>query len=139
MNEKLKAWMREKESRLSAEEKRKRDALLIDQGLFDKVYGDDPDEFFRYEIDEQGKERRYKEVPIQITDEEYAQIKLMVSETRVFTWNPVLALRVAALMVLVGCVIPALTQSSFWTLLAAPFPGALIYALAEIVDRLGEK
>ncbi len=139
MHEKLELWMREKQSRLSDKEKQARDRLLIEQGLFEKVYGDDPDEFFWFEVDEQGRERRYKEVPIPVTDEEYQQIRQMVSSTTAFRWTPANLLRIAAGMVLAGTVITLLAQGALWPLLMAPAPAALIYALAEIVDGLKKK
>ena len=127
----------EKKARLETE----RRELLIQEGLFEKIYmqpGDDPEEFDCIDNTEQGS-RRFKRVFFPITDEEYARIEELsgsVIRLSFLKWNPVLVLRaVAALWLAIGLLI-LLSGGGF----GGFFPeSAVILALAEIVDRLGKQ
>lgn len=148
MHEKLQAYFAEKEAELAqkqaaqkAQLEAERRELLIQEGLFEKIYmqpGDDPEEFDCIDNTEQGS-RRFKRVFFPITDEEYARIEELsgsVIHLLPFKWNPVLVLRVtAAVWFAVGLLI-WLSGGGF----GGFFPeSAVILALAEIVDRLGKQ
>lgn len=148
MHEKLQAYFAEKEAELAqkqaaqkAQLEAERRELLIQEGLFEKIYmqpGDDPEEFDCIDNTEQGS-RRFKRVFFPITDEEYARIEELsgsVIRLSFLKWNPVLVLRaVAALWLAIGLLI-LLSGGGF----GGFFPeSAVILALAEIVDRLGKQ
>lgn len=148
MHEKLQAYFAEKEAELAqkqaaqkAQLEAERRELLIQEGLFEKIYmqpGDDPEEFDCIDNTEQGS-RRFKRVFFPITDEEYARIEELsgsVIRLSFLKWNPVLVLRaVAALWLAIGLLI-WLSGGGFGGFLPE---SAVILALAEIVDRLGKQ
>ena len=148
MHEKLQAYFAEKEAELAqkqvaqkAQLEAERRELLIQEGLFEKIYmqpGDDPEEFDCIDNTEQGS-RRFKRVFFPITDEEYARIEELsgsVIRLSFLKWNPVLVLRaVAALWLAIGLLI-WLSGGGFRGFLPE---SAVILALAEIVDRLGSR
>ena len=127
----------EKKAQLEAE----RRELLIQEGLFEKIYmqpGDDPEEFDCIDNTEQGS-RRFKRVFFPITDEEYARIEeLSGSVIRLFPfkWNPVLVLRIAAVVWFAMGLLIWLSGGGFVGFLPE---SAVILVLAEIVDRLGKQ
>ena len=84
MNEKLKEFLdakKEAEQKKYQEEKQR---ILIEQGLFEKEYS--PNSFYSQEFPlyDHVADKYYKEVPLEITDEEYREIKkyLNISETK---------------------------------------------------------
>lgn len=147
MHEKLQAYFAEKEAaqaQKQAAQKAKLEAerreLLIQEGLFEKIYmqpGDDPEEFDCIDNTEHGS-RRFKRVFFPVTEEEYARIEELsgsVIRLSFLKWNPVLVLRaVAALWLAIGLLI-WLSGGGFGGFLPE---SAVILALAEIVDRLGK-
>ena len=148
MHEKLQAYFAEKEAELAqkqaaqkAQLEAERRELLIQEGLFEKIYmqpGDDPEEFDCIDNTEQGS-RRFKRVFFPITDEEYAHIEELsgsVIHLFPFKWNPVLVLRIAAVVWFAVGLLIWLSGGGF----GGFFPeSAVILALAEIVDRLGKQ
>ena len=148
MHEKLQAYFAEKEAELAqkqaaqkAQLEAERRELLIQEGLFEKIYmqpGDNPEEFDCIDNTEQGS-RRFKRVFFPITDEEYARIEELsgsVIHLLPFKWNPVLVLRVAAAVWFAVGLLIWLSGGGF----GGFFPeSAVILALAEIVDRLGKQ
>lgn len=79
MNEKLEKFLaKKKEAELEKVNKEKND-MLLEMGLYDKVYSPDNaynNEYDMYEWDnENNMQKYYKIVPIEITDEEYQEIK----------------------------------------------------------------
>lgn len=75
MNPKLSDYFAQKR----LEEKQARDALLISQGLYEKVYAPNDEWSEEYPENEYDQERQvyryFKKVVIEVTDEEYEQIK----------------------------------------------------------------
>lgn len=75
MNPKLSDYFAQKR----LEEKQARDALLVSQGLYEKVYAPSnewSEEYPENEYDpEQQRNRYFKKTAIEVTDEEYEQIK----------------------------------------------------------------
>lgn len=93
MNEKLKEFLdakKEAEQKKHEEEKQK---TLIELGLFEKVYSPDnkqSEEFPFYEWDDgTPTSRYYKEVPIEITDEEYQEVKKYLKKEDETKNNPI--------------------------------------------------
>ncbi len=75
MNEKVKAFLDAKkivEKKNFEEEKRK---TLFEAGIYEKVYVDKEDDETFFEYDDNSQARYYKNVPIEVTDEEYEEIK----------------------------------------------------------------
>ncbi|HAU84314.1 MAG TPA: hypothetical protein DCW90_02020, partial [Lachnospiraceae bacterium] len=74
MNEKLERYIKKKQ----AQEAERRKSLLIEAGLFDKEYAPDNDpnnpSYPEFEYDETtGKQKRYRAVAIELSDEEFAE------------------------------------------------------------------
>ena len=80
MNEKLKEFLESKKEIQRAEFEENKAKTLIDLGLFDKIYAEDDSEF-TYEFPESEYDaetstfKRYKKQAIDITDEEYDELK----------------------------------------------------------------
>ena len=92
MNEILKAFFKEKEEEelqkrkeLIKEQEEVKSRILIELGLYEKVYAPDNvenNEYNCYEYDHLNQMSRYfKKVPIEVTDEEYEQIKKYAMQT----------------------------------------------------------
>lgn len=107
MNEKLKNFLdakKDSETKKYEETKRK---TLIDLGLYEKAYSPDnrySEEFCMTEWDSAAQESKYyKEVPIEITDEEYQEIKKYTNKEDKTANNPVaVALMVIAWVIFIG-------------------------------------
>lgn len=88
MHELLKNYVAKKEAEKRELYEKKKNDLLISQGLYEKVYSDKSrysKEFSNQEFDsDTNKYRYYKMVPIEISEEEYQQIKELSNTT-----NPV--------------------------------------------------
>ncbi|MBQ2968621.1 MAG: hypothetical protein IJE10_10950 [Clostridia bacterium] len=92
MNEKLKAFFEakkeeelKKQEELNKKQEEAKKKTLIDLGLFEKVYSPDnkqSDEFSCYEWDSQTQTSKYyKKVPIDVSDEEYEEVKKYSKQT----------------------------------------------------------
>ena len=92
MNEKLKAFFEtkkeeelKKQDELNKKQEEVKKKTLIDLGLFEKVYSPDnkqSDEFSCYEWDSiNSTNKYYKKVPVEVTDEEYEEIKKYSKQT----------------------------------------------------------
>lgn len=88
MNPKLSDYFAQKR----LEEKQARDALLISQGLYEKVYAPNnewSDEYPENEYDQEQQIIRYfKKVAIEVTDEEYEQVKKYALKATEFLPKP---------------------------------------------------
>lgn len=78
MHEVIKNYIaeKEKEQRLKLEKEKKE--FLQSEELFEKVYSEQNEYSYKFpfsEVDENGQVKYYKEVPIEITDEEYLELK----------------------------------------------------------------
>lgn len=84
MNPKLSDYFAQKR----LEEKQARDALLISQGLYEKVYAPNDEwseEYPENELDSERQTIRYfKKVAIEVTDEEYEKVKKYALKAKVF-------------------------------------------------------
>lgn len=84
MNEKLKKFLDSKKDTKTQKYDETKQKILIDLGLYEKVYSPDnkpSKEFSLYEWDSVNQVNKYyKKVPIEITDEEYQEIKKYVKE-----------------------------------------------------------
>ena len=84
MNEKLKKFLDSKKDTETQKYEEKKQKILIDLGLYEKVYSPDnkpSEEFSIYEWDSVNQVNKYyKKVPIEITDEEYQEIKKYAKE-----------------------------------------------------------
>ena len=147
--------------------KQERKDFLLSEGLFEKKYAPngeyDSSEYPEYEWDETTKESKYfKFVPIEVTDEEYEQIKkanqLTYKTTKTNKLNPIyVTLVTAAILIFVstfisGSLFATETYSGYYyTHTDFHFDIALIYwgigcvsgifflALAEIIRLLDKK
>lgn len=92
MNEKLKEFFEVKKQEELKKQEEAKEKTLIDLGLFEKVYSPDSepsDEFPCYEWDSANSTYKYfKEVPIEVTDEEYEEIKKYSKQSAGETLNP---------------------------------------------------
>lgn len=88
MNPKLSDYFAQKR----LEEKQARDALLISQGLYEKVYAPNDEWSEEYPENEYDQERQtiryFKKVAIEVTDEEYEQIKKYAVKPPIFLPKP---------------------------------------------------
>ena len=159
MNEKVKEFLDAKkkaEQKKYAEEKQK---TLIALGLFEKVYSPNNTysaEFPVYEYDSvSGKNKWYKKVPIEITDEEYQEVKKYAKKEESSKTNPIASILTAlAWIVFIGGFIAGLVfgtvevESSYYSeaefSLAAAFVywcdafiyGTIFLVFAEIIKLL---
>ncbi len=107
MNEKLKEFLdakKDAEKKKYEEEKQK---TLIELGLFEKVYSPDnnySEEFSSSEWDSANSTNKYyKKVPVEITDEEYQEVKKYSKKDDTSEINPIAtALTVIAWVVFIG-------------------------------------
>lgn len=78
MNKVVEKFIEKQKAELEAKNNLKKEKLLIDLGIYDKEYSDNTawsEEYPKYEYDQNTQEAKYyKIVPIQVTDEEYAEI-----------------------------------------------------------------
>ena len=95
--------------RKKEEIKQQRDAFLIEEGMYTKEYAPDDkqsDEFHEYEWSiKENKNRFYKKVAIEITDEEFEMVKELNEKTKKIhrVNNPVgVALQVIAWIIFIG-------------------------------------
>lgn len=142
MHEKLQEYFRKKEF----EEQKRREELLIREGLYEKAYmpeGGSLKEYDFIEFDENGQnERRFKKVAIAVTDEEYEQVKRLAKARPTapagldLSWDPALALRIGAVLFLLVALLSLLSgEEAFFSALYAFF-GAVTLGFAEMVAAL---
>ena len=143
MNEKLKQFLdakKEEEEKKYQDEKKK---TLIKLGLSERVYAKEGEDLSSFPVSEYDPEmeayRFYRDQAIDITDEEYEQLKMYLKSTTKSKTSPVaMTIRALAIVVLIGGVIfsavydiPTFSWSSF------------VYAMmtlgfAEIIQLLHE-
>ena len=106
MNEKLKEFLdakKDTETKMFEESKQK---ALIDLGLFEKVYSPDnkySNEFFLSEWDSTNQiTKYYKKVAIEITDEEYQEVKKYSKEVPAENNAVAVALKIIACIIFIG-------------------------------------
>lgn len=162
MNEILKAFFKEKEEEelqkrkeLIKEQEEVKSRILIELGLYEKVYAPDNvenNEYNCYEYDYLNQMSRYfKKVPIEITDEEYEQIKKYTMQTEkneskhkntIATILSVMAWIVYVSGFICGIVLGANQYGSFFLILvywiAAFTIGTMFHGFAEIIRLLTE-
>jgi hypothetical protein len=108
MNEKLKIFLEAKKDAETKKYEETKQKTLIDLGLYEKVYSPDnkySEEFSSSEwnVDDQVN-KYYKKVPIEITDEEYQEVKKYAKkEVEDVSNNPVaIALTIIAWVIFIG-------------------------------------
>ncbi len=78
MHEKLKEYFEKEKELREKKEKELREAILIKEGIYEKVYSENnerTEEYNQFEYNSSGTGKYFKYQPIEITDEEYMQIK----------------------------------------------------------------
>ncbi len=89
MNQKVEDYLNGKKD----EDKKSREEFLIAEGLYDRVYSENPEDSLEYpyrEWDDETKTNRfYKKVAIEVTDEEFDKIMESAEETDVSRRNSV--------------------------------------------------
>lgn len=79
MNERVQAYIEQQEAKQTAENKREKEEILIKLGLVEKKYAPDDQprdrEGYPYVELLNGVPRRYKNVPIEISDEDFEKVK----------------------------------------------------------------
>ena len=106
MNEKLKNFLDAERAVERKKYEKERDEVLLSLGLCEREYADEySEEFCLYEVDLQtGKTNWYKQRPIEISDEEYEELKKHIEiKKHTGSSNAVsIMLRVIAILVYVG-------------------------------------
>lgn len=78
MNQRVQEFINQQKIQLENNKNMEKAKVLNDLGLYDKEYSENPawsEEYPDYEYDQETKECRYfKKIPINVTDEEYAEI-----------------------------------------------------------------
>lgn len=77
MDERIKKYIDEKVTEVNRKNQLEKEALLLKLGFFEKEYSPDnkySDEYYESESDGKGTIKYYKKVPIEINDEEYAEL-----------------------------------------------------------------
>jgi len=81
MNEKVQAYLeakREEEKQLARQKEKEKQCFLISHGFFEKEYsptGEYSEDYCEWEWDEEKQVYKwYRKIPVQVTDEEYAEI-----------------------------------------------------------------
>ena len=91
MNERLQAFFEKKQQEELEQNRKERARTLLELGLYDKVYSPTntyDEEYYMYEWDtEEGIARYYKLVPIEVTDEEYQEVKKYKNSARYMAAN----------------------------------------------------
>ena len=79
MNERVQAYIEQQEAKQTAENKREKEEILIKLGLVEKKYAPDDQnrEGYPYVDVINGTPRRYKNVPIEISDEDFQKVKAL--------------------------------------------------------------
>ncbi len=78
MHEKLKEYFEKEKEIREKKEKELREAILIKEGIYEKIYSENnerTEEYNQFEYNSSGTFKYFKYQPIEITDEEYMQIK----------------------------------------------------------------
>lgn len=145
MNPKLSDYFAQKR----LEEKQARDALLVSQGLYEKVYAPNDEWSEEYQENELDSERQtiryFKKVAIEVTDEEYEQIKkyAFASNSLPETNDIASVLTVIGLIVYLIGVIGFFVMldadvvfSAFIILASAAISGTMLLGFAEIIKLL---
>ena len=93
MNEKVKGFLNAKKVAERKNYEKEKQSTLIELGLFDKVYAPDnkqSEEFSYFEWDSANSTNKYyKKVPVEITDEEFEEIKKCLEKEALQKDNPV--------------------------------------------------
>lgn len=77
MDPRLQDWFAQRQGQKDEAARRRQEEILLQEGLFEKVYappGEAGPEYDCTDWDENGKDRRYKRVPISVTPEEFQRI-----------------------------------------------------------------
>lgn len=165
----VKKYIETKNAQYKANEQQDRNSFLLSEGIFEKEYAPDGEidssKYPEYEWDQNtNKTKYYKAVPINVTDEEYEQIKkaysLSVDKKNLRSLNPIyVTLVIVSVLIFVstficGCVFATQTYSSYFSSYSHTefrFEVALLYwgigfasgmiflALAEIIKLLDKK
>lgn len=147
MSERIEEAIKELNAKKEAEDQKKRAALLMRLDICDREYNPDARGYTRaYPNWENGK--YFKKIPLEVTDEEYAQICELVEEEvpTVKSPNIVAVLKVFAYIVFfVGFIMGIILGFAldniivlFSYLIIAGILGTVLFALAEIVSLLSE-
>ena len=158
MNEKLKEFLEAKKDAEKKKYQEEKQKTLIELGLFEKVYSPDNNysaEFSSYEWDSANSTNKYyKKVPVEITDEEYQEVKkYSKGDVLVQNNNPIATtLRVIAVLVYIvgfigGIVIGDAAAEYSWEFswgtafiywFISFFSGTTILGFAEIIQLLND-
>lgn len=156
MHEKVRAYLEYQKSKSTKESIEQKEAFLIELGLFEKEYN--PNDYFdsKYPRFDSDLEKYYRHVPIEVSDEEYEEIKKYASikddsSIQVDSKTNVIAtiLRVFAWMTclcgfILGVIAGKVSSYEFsfsaaLTLWIEAFvQGTMLYGFAEIIKLLQE-
>ena len=145
MNPKLSDYFAQKR----LEEQQARDALLISQGLYEKVYAPNDEWSEEYPENEYDQKREiycyFKKVAIEVTDEEYEQIKKYAFASSTLP-EPVNSTNgIATVLTVIGVIVYLIgfigffamfNISAFITLVGAAISGTMLLGFAEIIKLL---
>ena len=148
MNPKLSDYFAQKR----LEEKQARDALLVSQGLYEKVYAPSDEWSEEYPENEYDQKREiycyFKKVAIEVTDEEYEQIKKYAFASSTLP-EPVNSTNgIATVLTVIGVIVYLIgfigffamlnmnALSAFITLVGAAISGTMFLGFSEIIKLL---
>ena len=148
MNPKLSDYFAQKR----LEEKQARDALLVSQGLYEKVYAPNDEWSEEYPENEYDKKREiycyFKKVAIEVTDEEYEKIKKYAFASSTLPEPVNSSNGIATVLTVIGVIVYLIgfigffamfnmnALSAFIILASAAISGTMFLGFAEIIKLL---
>lgn len=137
MNEKVREFLeKERQEQLAAQQK-EREETLLRLGLWEKEYApEEGDGHSQYtETDENG--RRWRKVPVPVTEEEWAEIRRYAGRNRMSKWS--IALWIFGVIFYGTAVYAFLVDAGLLSMLVWAAGGTLLSAVGQLIDRLDRR
>lgn len=137
MHEKVREFLEKERQEQSAAERKEREEALLRLGLWEKEYEpEEGDGFSQYtETDENG--RRWRKVPVPVTEEEWAEIRRYAGRNRMNKWS--LALWIFGGIFYCTAVYAFLVDAGLLSMLVWAAGGTLLSAVGRLIDTMDRR
>ena len=137
MHEKVRAFLEKAQQEQSAGERKERKEVLLRLGLWEREY--EPEEgsgFSQYtETDENG--RRWRKVPVPVTEEEWAEIRRYAERNRINKWS--IALWIFSVIFYGTAVYAFLVDAGLLSMMVWAAGGTLLSAVGKLIDTMDRR
>ena len=152
MNEKVQKYLEEQKNKAKYDENNVRTKTLIEAGLYEKVYSPNNTYSDVYNESEYGENNvliYFRKVPIEVTDEEFAEIKRYsegeYDKNKIATLINIIAVFIIAVCFIAGIIVGnSVSRYEFDTLsaliywIAGAIAGSMFFGFAEIINLLNK-